>query len=638
MRQFAFVVIGTGIMGVAALVDYHKLHDWAWLFYGATTVLLVLVLSPLGTGASQKGAQAWFDVGPFQLQPAEFAKLSLIGALAFLLSEFRGRHRPPPPGRPARHGRPADGADHAAARHRAGPDPDDHHPRPARGGRRAHQVPGRARGGRRRRRGRGAQLAGAEGVPTRPPHRLHRPVGHERRGPLQRRAEPAGDRQRRCLRPGPVPGAPDPLGFVPEQETDFIFTAVAEQFGFVGSALVLGLYGVVCYRIWRIASIARDPFGSYVCIGVLAMFAFSVFENVGHGHGDHAGDRHPAPVAQLGRLLHHHRVRRHRAGPQRPHAPVPVERPPAGSIPRMNGMWPQLEPLLAKVAKPARYIGLEDGAQRPDHSADRVAWLLAYPDTYEIGLPNQGLQILYEILNERPDAVAERTYAPWVDLEELLRARGPAPVLARHPPARQRLRRAGLQPLGRADLHEPAQHGRPGRGARAGRRPPPRAPARGRRRALHVQPRAHRRLPRLRRAGRRRGDRQRDHRGPRRLEGLRTHRGQPRARAARALPHHRRLRALHVRVHLRRGRPGGGHAPVPRRARPGREAHRPRPGRLPVPQEPARAHHRGGARPAQRRGLPGLHPGLPLLPGGDDHPARCASAPPSRSAAWWPTA
>ena len=45
-----------------------------------------------------------------------------------------------------------------------------------------------------------------------------------------------------------------------------------------------------------------------------------------------------------------------------------------------------------------------------------------YPDTYEIGLPNQGLQILYEILNERPDAVAERSYAPWVDMEEQMRA------------------------------------------------------------------------------------------------------------------------------------------------------------------------------------------------------------------------
>ncbi|HEY3484964.1 MAG TPA: B12-binding domain-containing radical SAM protein, partial [Ilumatobacteraceae bacterium] len=51
-----------------------------------------------------------------------------------------------------------------------------------------------------------------------------------------------------------------------------------------------------------------------------------------------------------------------------------------------------------------------------------MAWLLAYPDTYEIGLPNQGLQILYEILNERDDALAERTYAPWHDLESLMRA------------------------------------------------------------------------------------------------------------------------------------------------------------------------------------------------------------------------
>jgi radical SAM family uncharacterized protein len=89
----------------------------------------------------------------------------------------------------------------------------------------------------------------------------------------------------------------------------------------------------------------------------------------------------------------------------------------------MSSIWPQLEPILAKVQKPARYIGLEDGAQTPDHDPKRVAWLLIYPDTYEIGLPNQGLQILYEILNERPDAVAERSYAPWTDLEALLRER-----------------------------------------------------------------------------------------------------------------------------------------------------------------------------------------------------------------------
>ncbi len=84
-------------------------------------------------------------------------------------------------------------------------------------------------------------------------------------------------------------------------------------------------------------------------------------------------------------------------------------------------MWPRLEPLLPQVQKPARYIGCEDGMQVPEHGPAIVSWLLTYPDTYEIGLPNQGLQILYEILNERSDAAAERSYAPWTDLEALMR-------------------------------------------------------------------------------------------------------------------------------------------------------------------------------------------------------------------------
>jgi radical SAM family uncharacterized protein len=87
----------------------------------------------------------------------------------------------------------------------------------------------------------------------------------------------------------------------------------------------------------------------------------------------------------------------------------------------MASVWTQLEPHLAGVEKPARYIGLELGAQRPEHRPDNVSWLLTYPDTYEIGLPNQGLQILYEILNERHDAAAERAYAPWGDLEAVMR-------------------------------------------------------------------------------------------------------------------------------------------------------------------------------------------------------------------------
>ena len=65
-----------------------------------------------------------------------------------------------------------------------------------------------------------------------------------------------------------------------------------------------------------------------------------------------------------------------------------------------------------------------------------MSWLLIYPDTYEIGLPNQGLQILYEILNERADAVAERAYAPWVDMEASMRSAGvPLFSLENHLPA-----------------------------------------------------------------------------------------------------------------------------------------------------------------------------------------------------------
>jgi radical SAM family uncharacterized protein/radical SAM-linked protein len=82
------------------------------------------------------------------------------------------------------------------------------------------------------------------------------------------------------------------------------------------------------------------------------------------------------------------------------------------------------ERLLPLVEKPTRYLGNERGAVRksPDAVAVRVA--LAFPEVYEIAQSHLGLQILYEILNARPDVAAERAYAAWPDLEALLRARG----------------------------------------------------------------------------------------------------------------------------------------------------------------------------------------------------------------------
>jgi radical SAM family uncharacterized protein len=83
--------------------------------------------------------------------------------------------------------------------------------------------------------------------------------------------------------------------------------------------------------------------------------------------------------------------------------------------------WDALEPLLPRVKKPAQYVGGEHNQVVRDWTSTDTRWLLCYPDTYEVGQPNQGIQILYEILNERPRTLAERAYAPWVDLETLLR-------------------------------------------------------------------------------------------------------------------------------------------------------------------------------------------------------------------------
>jgi radical SAM family uncharacterized protein len=90
----------------------------------------------------------------------------------------------------------------------------------------------------------------------------------------------------------------------------------------------------------------------------------------------------------------------------------------------VESLFPRLEPLLPLVGKPIQYVGGEGNAQVKDWDACDVRWCLCYPDAYEVGLPNQGVQILYELLNEHDGVLAERTYAVWPDLEALLREHG----------------------------------------------------------------------------------------------------------------------------------------------------------------------------------------------------------------------
>ena len=76
-------------------------------------------------------------------------------------------------------------------------------------------------------------------------------------------------------------GAQTNLGYVPEQQTDFIFTAVGEQLGFVGAVGVLSLLGIIAWRVLHAAVVARDAFGRLICAGLFAFIAFSVFQNAG---------------------------------------------------------------------------------------------------------------------------------------------------------------------------------------------------------------------------------------------------------------------------------------------------------------------------------------------------------------------
>ncbi|MDQ3578006.1 MAG: B12-binding domain-containing radical SAM protein, partial [Actinomycetota bacterium] len=87
----------------------------------------------------------------------------------------------------------------------------------------------------------------------------------------------------------------------------------------------------------------------------------------------------------------------------------------------VESVFPRLEPLLPKVSKPVQYVGGELNATVKEWDSTTVRWALMYPDAYEVGLPNQGVMILYEVLNEQPDVLAERTYAVWPDMEALMR-------------------------------------------------------------------------------------------------------------------------------------------------------------------------------------------------------------------------
>ena len=87
----------------------------------------------------------------------------------------------------------------------------------------------------------------------------------------------------------------------------------------------------------------------------------------------------------------------------------------------MENRLTNLNKILYKVSKPARYTGGEWNSIVKDWDKTPVRVALIYPDVYEIGMSNMALPILYELLNSQPDVLAERAYAPWVDMAAAMR-------------------------------------------------------------------------------------------------------------------------------------------------------------------------------------------------------------------------
>ena len=83
-----------------------------------------------------------------------------------------------------------------------------------------------------------------------------------------------------------------------------------------------------------------------------------------------------------------------------------------------------LEQILPRVTKPGRYTGGELNSVVKEWDSVQVHLALAFPDIYDLGMSNLGLMVLYELVNQRPDMLAERVFSPWIDMEDALRSAG----------------------------------------------------------------------------------------------------------------------------------------------------------------------------------------------------------------------
>ena len=304
-RQVAYVVAGIIVLFAMSFVDYRNFRAFAPFVYLVTLVGLILVLTPLGEVVG--GASRWINFGAFQAQPSELAKVAVIVVLSAYLAERKGEmtaldvlfccgvvaipgaliYLEPDlgtmmvfvaitaglmlvGGAKLRHfvvlallGLVAVTAvlqldllkDYQKQRITAFLDPT---PDVKDVGYNLLQAKiAIASGGVR---GKGLELEASGGEPDAPTG-----LGGLPSNPQEQTA----------------PDTQTALDFVPEQHTDFIFTAVGEQLGFMGSATLLALFAFLIWRALRIAALSKDLFGTLLASGVAALWAFQLFVNIG---------------------------------------------------------------------------------------------------------------------------------------------------------------------------------------------------------------------------------------------------------------------------------------------------------------------------------------------------------------------
>jgi rod shape determining protein RodA len=287
-RQLISLLLGVVAMALVTLIDYRRLAAWTPLLYGFMALVLGAVLTPLGSQAN--GAQSWFAIGPFQLQPSEFAKVGLIITLAAILG-----------GRREQDGRPGL-RQLVLALGALGLVVGEILLQPDFGTMMVFVAIAFGillTSGIQFRWMLVLALIGAIGVVGMFKLDVLKEYQKER---LTAFVNPSADvsgqgftyNYRQSLiaigsggvsGKGYLRGTQTNLQYVPEQRTDFIFTVVGEELGFAGAAALLALLALLAWRALRVAAMASDPLGALIAAGVVSMVVFQTFVNVGMAIG-----------------------------------------------------------------------------------------------------------------------------------------------------------------------------------------------------------------------------------------------------------------------------------------------------------------------------------------------------------------